>query len=127
QSSAECLVFTYKEGLLSPIAHDLQIRVERFSLEVDAEPPGIRAEVDAASLRVIMAMKDGRENPSALSDKDKREIERNIREDVLHPGRYPKVAFRSTAVKKAGDEWRIEGELTLHGTTRRVETRTRSE
>src|SRR4051812_4209200 len=33
-ASAECLVYTFKEGLLSAVAHDLKIRVERFEIEV---------------------------------------------------------------------------------------------
>jgi len=34
-STAECLVFTEKEGLLSGVAHDLKLRVERFRLRID--------------------------------------------------------------------------------------------
>lgn len=127
QDSAECLILTYRSGLLSPIAHDLKIRAERLFIEVDEEPRAVRAEVDASSLRVVTAMKEGRENPSALSDKDKREIERNIREDVLHAGRHPTIRFESTKIEKVGTEWIVEGDLTLHGTTRRIETRTSTE
>ncbi|MEZ4248058.1 MAG: hypothetical protein R3B99_07445 [Polyangiales bacterium] len=32
---AECSVFTYKDGLLSKIAHDLRVKVERFEVKVD--------------------------------------------------------------------------------------------
>jgi hypothetical protein len=30
-------VFTFKEGLLSKVAHDLRLSVQRFSVQVDGE------------------------------------------------------------------------------------------
>ena len=35
QQSATCQVFTYKEGLLSAVGHDLKINVGRFTVDVD--------------------------------------------------------------------------------------------
>lgn len=126
QSTAECLVLTYKEGLLSSIAHDLKIEATRFTFDTDPEAPSVRAELDAGSLRVVTAMKAGRPH-DALGEKDKREIEKNIREDVLHTKRHASIQFESTGVTRAGDAYDIEGELTLHGTTRRVRTRAKPE
>lgn len=120
--TATCLVFTYKEGLLSPIAHDLKIEVTRFSIETDPDVPSVRAELDPGSLRVVTAMRDGRPH-DALSDKDKREIEKNIREDVLHTKRHASIRFASTAVRRDGDAFEVEGDLTLHGATNRIRTR----
>jgi hypothetical protein len=57
ESQAECLVFTFKDGLLSKIAHDLKVQVTR--LVVDVTPVAVRAEFDLQSLRVVVAMKDG--------------------------------------------------------------------
>lgn len=122
QDSAQCLVFTYKEGLLSSVAHDLKIRVSRFTIEVDDESHEVTATFDAGSLKVVCAMKDGRENPRALRDKDRRDIEANIQKDVLHGGRHPEIVFRSTSTEKRGDGWTIAGELTLHGKSRPLRT-----
>ena len=52
-SSAECLVLTYKEGLLSAVAHDLRIRVTRFDVEASLSPPSVRARFDAARHRAL--------------------------------------------------------------------------
>lgn len=123
QDSGECLVFTFKEGLLSPIAHDLKLRVSRFSIEVDDESHAVTATFDTGSLEVVTAMKDGRDNPSALSDKDRREIESNIHADVLHPTRHPEAVFRSTDVQKKSSGWEIAGELALHGKGRPLRTK----
>ena len=82
-SSAQCLVLTYKEGLLSAIAHDLELRVERFDLNIDDAPIAMRATLGATSLKVLTALRDGAPQPGALSEQDKQKIEHNIAEDVL--------------------------------------------
>lgn len=115
---AECLVFTKKEGLLSPVAHDLKLRVTRF--EVTADPSGVSASFDAASLEVVCCMKDGREAPGTLSSKDKAKIASSIDKDVLKPKRHGKIRFASTSIEPAGDGYRITGDLTLGGRTRPI-------
>ena len=118
-TSAECLVFTFKEGLLSPVAHDLRLKVTRFSIEVDAASRSVVARFDTSSLVVDCPMKDGAENPSALSASDKQKISGQIRDDVLHAAEHPEAMFRSSAVTARGDGgYDLEGELTLHGVTK---------
>jgi polyisoprenoid-binding protein YceI len=119
-ASAECLVFTFKEGLLSPIAHDLKIRVSRFTLDIDPASRAIDARFDARSLEVVCARQDGRDRPGALSDADRRKIEATIAADVLAAARYPEVRFESTSVEPEGDGYRVQGRLTLHGVTRGI-------
>ena len=126
QGTATCLVLTYKEGLLSPIAHDLRLEVTRFWIETDTDAPSVRAELDAASLRVQTAMKDGRPH-AGLSDKDKREIEKNIREDVLRSSRHPTIRFESTSIKRESGAYDVTGDLTLHGVTRSLRARAEPE
>ncbi|MCX4243712.1 YceI family protein [Paraliomyxa miuraensis] len=122
-TTAECHVFTFKEGMLSAIAHDLRIRVARFTIDIDAATGAIEARLSADSLRVDCAMKDGREDHGALRDGHKREIEDNIASNVLHVRKHPEIVFRSTKVEggglqDAGDERRIDGALSLHGKDR---------
>jgi polyisoprenoid-binding protein YceI len=68
-------------------------------------------------------MRQGAENPGALSDKDKRTIEGYLRDDILHPRRFPKIEFQSTEIEAEDDGWMVEGQLTLHGRTRTVRGR----
>jgi hypothetical protein len=118
-TSAECFVFTFKEGLLSPIAHDLRLRITRFSLEVDAAASSVVARFDTNSLLVDCPMKEGAENPSALSASDKQKIAGQIRDDVLHGSKHPEAVFRSRTVTARGDGgYDLDGELTLHGVTK---------
>ncbi len=59
-----------------------------------------------------------------VSDKDRREIERMMRDDVLETTRYPEVMYASAnvsarATSQALYDVGINGDLTLHGVTRR--------
>jgi hypothetical protein len=126
-SSAECWVFTKREGLLSAIAHDLKIRVTKFAIDVDEPTRVISAHFDAASLRVVCAMDAGNEAPGTLTAANKREIESTIVRDVLHAREYPDIRFGSTAVEENGSAYLVKGKLALHGHERGVRARVRQE
>jgi hypothetical protein len=113
-STAECLLFTEKAGLLSSVAHDLKLLVTRFEVSVEGGAP--RAKFDPSSVRVVCARRDGRDAPGLLSASDRAEIEKNIIQKVLEPGRYPSLEFHSTAISAhPPGGYRIDGVLTLHG------------
>jgi polyisoprenoid-binding protein YceI len=124
ETNADCEVYTFKEGLLSAVAHDLRIRVTRFAIETDGAS-FVNGTFDARSLRVDCAQRDGADDRRALDEDDKRTIEGNIVHDVLHADRSPEVTFASTAVEKEGEGFRVRGELTLCGRTRSIEFVTR--
>lgn len=115
--TAECCIYAYKEGVLSAMAHDLRLRVTRFELMIDDEAPSVSGWFDTASLRVVSAMKDGREAPDTLSRSHFPKIEANIVDDVLHPRKYPRAEFRSKVIETLHDRYSVRGALTLHGTT----------
>ena len=124
ETSAECVVFTFKEGLLSPIAHDLRLRVGRFWLELDDAGGSLVAEFDTASVRVETAMRDGVPNPSALSPADMDKIAAQIQSDVLESTRFRKATFRSRSLqKREAGGYDIDGELSLHGVSRALRGR----
>lgn len=114
--NAECFVYTYKEGVLSAVAHDLQLKVSDWVMTTDPDAGTVTARFDPTSLLVMGAIKDGELAPSALSGGDRETIRGNIQKDVLHTGKYPEIRFRSTRV----DGLQVEGELTLHGVTKPV-------
>lgn len=125
-NDADIVVYTFKEGLLSPVAHDLKVVAKRFSIELEGDPSSgpegvssITAEVDAASFEVACVMKEGTEVPGTLSPKDKSKIATNIQKDVLRTKKHGAVRFRSTEIGDGA----VAGELTLHGVTRPVRWR----
>lgn len=111
-SKAEVLVFTFKEGLLSAVAHDLKLQLTRFTLDHEGER--YVAEFEAGSIRVLTAMKDGRDDPGTLSGSAKVDIEKNTLGDVLDVRKHPTARFESVRVTDAS----MEGRLTLHGVTK---------
>ncbi len=119
-SNAECLVYSFKDGILAKLAHDLKIRIERFQIDVDDEDRSIVATFDATSLSVVCARKDGRDDPGTLSKGDMKKIHANVADDVLAVKKHPEVRFESTEVTEQGDGFHIVGNLTLHGRTRSI-------
>ena len=125
-NSGKLCVYTFKEGFLSAIAHDLLINVTNFTIKPNIPNTGVQsasieAEIQANSLKVVCAMKDGQENHAALKEKDKADIEEATFKDVLHPSKYPTINFRSTNIQEKDGTYHVKGELTLHGVTRPVE------
>lgn len=106
------------EGMLSMFGHNPVIAVCGFGGDARFNPDTLEAGsllmlVQADSLAVI----------NKVSDKDRREMERAMREEVLETARYPEIVFMSTnisASRTAQDQYRarINGNLSLHGVTR---------
>ncbi len=117
---ATCEVLTFREGLLSAVAHDLLLRATAFRIAIDPAAPAVSADFEAASLRVVTAMRDGRPLPDALRPADAREIEATIAREVLRASRFPGIRFVSTAASRTQAGYQVTGHLTLCGTTRAV-------
>jgi hypothetical protein len=108
------LIRTYREGVAAKVGHDLVIEVGTWEATVDDDAIALRA--DSTSLRV----RSGERGVKPLTDRDREEIRRNIDEKIL---RRAPIEFRSTSVRRSGDELAVEGELTLAGATRPVSAR----
>ncbi|MDH3625076.1 MAG: YceI family protein [Myxococcales bacterium] len=123
--NSECLVFSFKDGLLARLAHDLKMQVERFSIEVDDESRKIQATFDPSSLQVVCAQIDGQDDASALSNGDKKKIHENITKDVLRAHKHPEIRFDSTEVVSRGEGFTVEGQLQLYGCSRAIQLEVR--
>jgi len=113
--NASLQVKTYREGMAAKVGHDLVIDVTRWDPTVDLTAWTVELNADPRSLEV----REGVRGLKPLTDKDRREIHRNIDDKVLH-GRP--IAFRSTAVRLSEADGRlvVDGQLTMAGTTRPV-------
>ena len=125
-NSGKLFVYTFKEGFLSAVAHDLLIDVTNFTIKLNVPDAGVQsanveAEILANSLKIVCAMKDGQPNYDTLKEKDKADIEEATFKDVLHPSKYPIINFRSTDIQEKDGTYHVKGELTLHGVTRPIE------
>ncbi len=108
----------FAKGLLSAFGHNPRLAVSDFEgeAEFDADAP------HAASVR-MMARSGSLVVIDDLSEKDRREIERMAREEILDAAFYPEIVYRSSSVtarRVADDKYQVKiiGELTLRGVTR---------
>ncbi len=73
-NSGKMSVYTFKEGLLSKLAHDLLIDVKNFKVNLNVPEAGLTSgslevELQADSLKVDCAMKEGEPQPDTLKEK----------------------------------------------------------
>ena len=101
-------VFTFKEGLLSRIAHDLRLDVGRFSVALDGDE--VTAVFETRSLSVDGVMKKGRLDRRGLNKRDMAQVERTIRDEIFHSGRFPEISFGG---RRDGN--RVTGTLEMKG------------
>ena len=125
-NSGKMSVYTYKEGLLSKLAHDLLIDVNKYTVNLNIPEDGLSAgnlevEIHADSLKVICAMKDGQQQPDTIKEDDLATIEKDMFGKVLHPDKYPTINFRSKNIQEKEGRYRVNGELSLHGVTKPIE------
>ncbi|WP_433428208.1 YceI family protein [Nonomuraea sp. CA-141351] len=119
--SGRLLVNTTRTGLGAKAGHDLTIEVTRWrgDATIDAADPAnssVTVEVDADSLEV----REGTGGVKPLTSSDRAEIEKIIREKVLHVQKHPTIRFRSARVDGTAESFRVEGELTMVGATEPV-------
>ena len=103
-ADATLTVKTYREGVAAMAGHDLVIEVTSWSARV-GDDGAVELSADPRSLEV----REGLHGAKPLSDRDRREIRKNIEQKVL--GTQP-IEFRGAA--DGG------GELTMAGVTRPV-------
>lgn len=111
--SGRVQLFTFKEGLLSRVAHDLRLHVERF--EIVRADDEITARFETGSIVVDGVMHGAQLDPHELSARDRSKIVETMREQILQTRRYPAVTFRGRLDEKA---LRVAGELTMVGVPR---------
>ncbi len=111
-------LFTYTEGVLSAIAHDLRLTVKRFRVQVDGE--NVSGFFMPESIQVDGAMKNGKLNERALSDKDRSKIRSTMSGEVLRTSQFGKVNFNGT-VTQQGLALVARGELELVGKKKTLE------
>jgi hypothetical protein len=109
---ARVYVFTFKEGLLARLAHDLRLTVTRFELRFDRDR--VSAKFDATSLVVDGVAHGERIDRGALSDDDKSKIEATVRNEILHASRHPQVEVNGSIQRRDGSV-AVDASLHLHG------------
>ncbi|MDX6558978.1 MAG: hypothetical protein QOF72_2027, partial [Blastocatellia bacterium] len=101
-----------KAGVFSLAAHEhtVKARIESGVVE-GGSTPGVNLMAAASRLFV--------ESEKGVNDKDQAEIQSNMQGKVLESSKYPEIIFRSTQVRRNGDNaWKVSGDLPLHGASK---------
>jgi hypothetical protein len=112
RASGTIRVFTFKEGVLSRVAHDLALRLERFVVTLDGEM--LHGEFELGSLVVEGPVESGVVHAERFDSATRADIERAMHEHVLRTRRHPKARFSGSAVP-AELGFHVSGNLELAG------------
>src|SRR5262245_1102396 len=117
-SCSRFIAQAFAKGLLSAFGHNPRLAVRSFEGQAEFDP----AAPDSASVW-MKARADSLVVIDDISEKDRREIERVTREELLEAARYTEVVFQSaivTARQMAEGRYQasVTGDLSLHGVTR---------
>jgi polyisoprenoid-binding protein YceI len=108
-------------GLLWFKGHNHHLDAGDFSGQVEIT----EGTVTPASLRLIVKAASLHETGADFTEPQKQIINKELHDIVLHPDQYPDIIFQSTNVTVKSStadryEVKIDGDLTLHGVTRRI-------
>jgi polyisoprenoid-binding protein YceI len=123
---SELVVRVFKAGIASALAHDHVVRAAAWqgTLDVNRDPVALAADfrVDVSALAVDEPEVRARHGLSdVLSDDDRASVRATmLGPEQLDAAQHPEIRFRAAEVDRAGDGFRLAGELTLHGRTKRI-------
>jgi polyisoprenoid-binding protein YceI len=110
-------VRAFASGMLSALGHNPTIAIRDFSGEAEFRPEAL--ESAALHLRINAQSLTVTDN---VSQRDRREMESTMRQEVLETSKYPEIVFDSSSVSASKTEdgqyqVNLVGNLSLHGVT----------
>src|SRR5215216_3862316 len=120
-SQSKFMAHANRSGLLWFKGHSHHLAASDFSGQVELTPDTITP----ASLRLVVKAASLHETGADFTEPQKQIINKELKEIVLHPDQHPDITFQSSNVtaKNTGPdryEVKIDGNLTLHGVTKRI-------
>src|SRR3984885_4660735 len=101
-----------KSGLFSAAAHEHTINAPISSGAIrESTAPHIEFTIETAKMTV-------KPDPK-IDAKDQATIQTHMEELTLETKKYPEIAFRSSHIERISDgQWKVDGDLSLHGVTK---------
>ena len=121
-AQSKFIAHALRGGLLWFKGHEHLVAAREFTGEAQITPDRITP----ASLQLAVKTDSMVETSDAFTEPQKQIINKELREIVLEPAKYPEIVFKSTEVKgkllSPGQyDLKIGGDLTLHGVTKHIE------
>ena len=118
-------VRAFATGILSAMGHNPTVGIRIFSGEMKFDPEQLKA---GAFQLVIESSSLGVQDD--ISDKDRREMERLMSDEVLETSKFPEIRYEASdiTIARMGDALfsaKLDGSLTFHGVTRKESITTR--
>jgi polyisoprenoid-binding protein YceI len=116
--ASQFTVQVFSGGLLSAFGHSPTIAIRDFAGEVEVNTE----ELERSSLKITISP-ESLTVQNDVSEKDRRDMEHTMRQEILETPSYPQIVYECSDLKatKAGEEQylvTLNGELTMHGVTR---------
>ncbi len=120
-SQSKFIAHALRGGLLWFKGHEHLVAAREFFGEAQITP----GKITPGSLQLTVKTDSMVETSDVFTEPQKQIINRELREIVLEPAKYPEIVFRSTEVKgkplgNGQYDLKIGGDLTLHGVTRHI-------
>ena len=120
-SQSKFMANANRSGLFWFKGHSHHLAASDFSGQVELTPDTITP----ASLRLVVKAASLHETGADFTDQQKQIINKELNDIVLLPAQYPDITFQSTNVtvkSSAASRYdvKIDGNLTLHGVTKRI-------
>jgi len=120
-AQSKFIAHAQRGGLLWFKGHEHLVAAREFSGEAQITV----GTMTPAALQLAVKTNSMVETSDAFTDAQKQIINKELREIVLEPEKYPEIVFKSNDVtgkanRSGGYDAKIGGDLTLHGVTRRI-------
>jgi polyisoprenoid-binding protein YceI len=101
-----------KTGLLAAAGHEHWVNAPIAAGFIRESEPHVEFTVNTRAMTV---------KPDPKVDAQTQEqIQKDMQEMVLETGKFPRISFVSQKVERAGEGWKVEGTLTLHGVSKTI-------
>jgi polyisoprenoid-binding protein YceI len=120
-AESQLTILAAQEGLIAKLRPTHLIAVKAFAGRISLPPEDetkVAVELEAEAASLVNVDKE-------ITDLERQEFQSILHDSVLEVARFPKITFRSTGVTDVrpapeGRRFTLEGDLTLHGATRRM-------
>jgi hypothetical protein len=115
RASGSIRVFTFKQGVMSAVAHDLRVQLRSFAITLDGT--AVKGVFDLTSLFVEGPMQNGVLSAGQFDAAKRAQVANAMHGEVLHTAEHPQATFTGSAIPsgEGAPGYHVSGQLQLAG------------